>query len=317
MAADGSAATAAVDSGAVAGGVVEGCDSDTTAGGTLVKAASGDSKAVSVGVPDVILLVAACRCGSEAASGPGRANSDKDTSRMAQSPDMHVVDYAFAAIAISQILLVGLYCLPLVLPDRVSIMRLFVHPSVMMLASWENLFIEPVRRWRAGRTCSLFLHYIKPFNDRFDLFHNWLLGWRSNGEPRVRDSRESATGAAASPGSDVGMDTHKPIGALGDGDNFGYANPPLSGLRLTVRKPRGAVVSLLLSGICSCRDVGAAAGALTSHHCLWYSGRRVTPSDEPFRHLLQQGALILELTTSIRGGVPGSVVPSTSTFCST
>jgi hypothetical protein len=202
-----------------------------------------------VGVPNVILLVAAYRCGSEAASGPGLANSDKDTLRMAKSPYMHVVEDAFAAIAIFQILLVGLYCLPLVLPDRVSIMSLFVHPSVMKLASWENLFIESVHRWRAGRTCSLFLHYIKPFYDRFDLFHNWLLGWRSNGEPRVRDSRESKYGAAASPapGSDVGMATHEPIGALGDGDNFGHANPPLSGLSLTVCKPRRAVVSLLLS----------------------------------------------------------------------
>jgi hypothetical protein len=45
----------------------------------------------------------------------------------------------------------------------------------MKLASWENLFIEPVHRWRA--TCSLFLHYIKPFYDRFDQFHNWLLAW--------------------------------------------------------------------------------------------------------------------------------------------
>ncbi len=204
--------------------------------------------------------MAACRCGSEAASGPGRAYSDKDTSRMAKNPNIHVVDDAFAAIAIFQILLVGLYCLPLVVQDRVSIMRLFVHPSVMKLASWENLFIEPFHRWRAGRTCSLFLHNIKPFYDRFDLFHNWLLGWRSNGEPRVRISRESESGAAASPGSDVGMATHEPIGVLEDGDHFGHANPPLSGISLTVRKPRGTVVSLLLSGICSCRDVCAAAG---------------------------------------------------------
>jgi hypothetical protein len=69
---------------------------------------------------------------------------------MAKSHEMHIIDDAFAAVAIFQILLVGLYCLPLVLPDRVSIMKLFVHPSVMKLASWENLFIEPVHRWRAG-----------------------------------------------------------------------------------------------------------------------------------------------------------------------
>ena len=202
------------------------------------------------------------RVGSSSRPGPGRADSEEISSRMAKSHEMHIIDDAFAAVAIFQILLVGLYCLPLVLPDRVSIMKLFVHPSVMKLASWENLFIEPVHRWRAGRTCSLFLHYIKPFYDRFDLFHNWLLGWRSNGEPRVRDSRESKYGAAASPapGSDVGMATHEPIGVLEDGDHFGHANLPLSGISLTVRKPRGTVVSLLLSGICSCLDLCCSRG---------------------------------------------------------
>ena len=96
---------------------------------------------------------------------------------MAKSHEMHIIDDAFAAIAIFQILLVGLYCLPLFLPDRVSIMRQFVHTSVMKLASWENLFIEPVHRWRAGRNFRCILHYIKPFYGRFDLFHNWLLAW--------------------------------------------------------------------------------------------------------------------------------------------
>ena len=112
------------------------------------------------------------RVGSSSRPGSGRLGRD-----LSKSHEMHIIDDAFAAVAIFQILLVGLYCLPLVLPDRVSIVKLFVHPSVMKLASWENLFIEPVHRWRAGRTCSLLLHYIKPFYDLFDLFHNWLLAW--------------------------------------------------------------------------------------------------------------------------------------------
>ena len=299
-AADGCSATAAaaVDS-AVANGEVDGCDSDTMAGGTVIKAASSDSQAVSVNVSDVTWSAAAW-CGSEAAPGPGRADSDEINSRMAKSHEMHIIDDAFAAIAIFQILLVGLYCLPLVLPDRVSIMKLFVHPSVMKLASWENLFIEPVHRWRAGRTCSFFLHYIKPFYDRFDLFHNWLMDWRLKGELSVSDPREF--GSAASLSSEVRMATLEPTGALDVRDNFGSAY--LSRLSLTVRKSSGTVVSLPLPEICSCRDVCAAAGALIPYHCLWYYGRRVTPSDEPFRSLLQPGVLLLELTTSLRGGVP-------------
>ena len=290
MAANGLAT--AVDSDAVADGVVDGCDSDITTGGTVVKAVSSDSKAVSVGVSVVTWSEAACRCGSAAAPGPVRADSEEISSRMAKSHEMHIIDDAFAAVAIFQILLVGLYCLPLVLPDRVSIMKLFVHPSVMKLASWENLFIEPVHRWRAGRTCSLFLHYIKPFYDRFDLFHNWLLAWRSEGELRVRDPR------SASLSSDVGMTTHEPTGSLGGGDNCGHAYPSLSKLSLTVRKSSGRVMFLILPGICSCRDVCTAAGALAPYHCLWYDGRLVPQSDEPFQQLPQQGDLLLELMTS-------------------
>jgi hypothetical protein len=71
MAANGSVMATAVDSDAVADGVVDRCDSDITTGGTVVKAVSSDSKAVSVGVSDVTWSEAACRCGSAAA--PGRA----------------------------------------------------------------------------------------------------------------------------------------------------------------------------------------------------------------------------------------------------
>ena len=64
MAADRSVTAAAIDSDTVAGGdaawwkVVTLTVTDTMAGVALVKAASGDSKAVSVGVSDVIWLVA-------------------------------------------------------------------------------------------------------------------------------------------------------------------------------------------------------------------------------------------------------------------
>ena len=50
MAADGSATEAAGDSDAVADGGVEECDSDTTAGGTVIKAARSDSEVVAVGL---------------------------------------------------------------------------------------------------------------------------------------------------------------------------------------------------------------------------------------------------------------------------
>ena len=73
MAANGSVTAATVDS-ADRDGVVDGCDSDITTGGTVVKAASSDSKAVSVGVSDVTWSEAACRCGSAAAPGPGLAD---------------------------------------------------------------------------------------------------------------------------------------------------------------------------------------------------------------------------------------------------
>jgi len=174
MAANGSAAaTMAVDS----DGVADGCDSDTAAGGTMIKAASSDSKAVSMNVSDVTWSATAW-CGSEIAPGPGRADSDEINSRMAKSHEMHIIDDAFAVIGIFQILLVGLYCLPLVLPDRVSIMRLF-HPGVMKLASWENLFIEPFHR-------------------------SWLIDWMSKvPELSARDPRESVSGSAASLRSEV------------------------------------------------------------------------------------------------------------------
>jgi hypothetical protein len=77
MAANGSVMATAVDSDAVADGVVDRCDSDITTGGTVVKAVSSDSKAVSVGVSDVTWSEAACRCGSAAAPGPGRADSEE------------------------------------------------------------------------------------------------------------------------------------------------------------------------------------------------------------------------------------------------
>ena len=84
-----------------------------------------------------------------------------------------VVQRPSEVFALSQILLVGLYCLPLVLPSRVS-------PTVSL--TWENMFIiEFVHRWRSEGSClpisSLLLHYIKSFYYRFRLFHNWLLAW--------------------------------------------------------------------------------------------------------------------------------------------
>ena len=129
------------------------------------------------------------------------------------------------------------------------------------------------------------------------------MDWRSKGEQRVGDPRESESGSAASLISEVGMATLAPTEALGGGDNFEHAY--LSRLRLTVCKSGGTVVSLLLPDTCSCRDVCAVAGALTPYHCLWYDGRRVTPSDEHFLPLLRPGVLLLELTKSLRGGVPG------------
>ena len=78
----------------------------------------------------------------------------------------------FVMCALFQILLVGLYCLPLVLPSRVS-------PTVSL--TWENMFIiEFVHRWRSEFCCSLrslLLHHIKSFYYRFRLFQNWLLAW--------------------------------------------------------------------------------------------------------------------------------------------
>ena len=90
----------------------------------------------------------------------------------------------------------GLHCLPLVLPERVSIVRWLIHASVMKLASWENMFsIDIFHRWRAGRICSLFLHCITPTYDRFGWFHNWHLNWGSKVQQRVSDSRDSESGA--------------------------------------------------------------------------------------------------------------------------
>ena len=104
-----------------------------------------------------------------------------------------------AVLAFVQILLlVGFYCLPLVLPTRVSISSLVHLPSVMKLASWKGLFIKLVHRWQAGRTeirrnteirrisfrnfqfgrtWSCFRNCIKSHDKRFHSFDDWLLAW--------------------------------------------------------------------------------------------------------------------------------------------
>ena len=99
--------------------------------------------------------------------GSGWADSDGAQIFLKMDNGQHnrITDCVFALLAIFQILVVGLYCLPLVLPDRVLSMS---QPSIMMRHYASTQF---------QRTCASFLHYFASFFDRFHLFRNWLLAW--------------------------------------------------------------------------------------------------------------------------------------------
>jgi hypothetical protein len=101
------------------------------------------------------------------AFGSGWADSDgaQFLVAMENGHDNRIADCVFALLAIFQILVVGLYCLPLVLPDRVLSMS---QPSIMKRHYASTQF---------QRTCASFLHYFASFFDRFHLFRNWLLAW--------------------------------------------------------------------------------------------------------------------------------------------
>ena len=117
------------------------CDSNSMAESYLLDAS----------LDEVCRVKAIGRNGPVATSGMGRADSEEFQGMAI--PRMS----AFEVVVFFQILLVELYCLPLVLPSRVS-------PTVSL--TWEKMFfIKFFHRWRSKRSCllisSLLLHYIK------------------------------------------------------------------------------------------------------------------------------------------------------------
>jgi hypothetical protein len=79
-------------------------------------------------------------------------------------------DCTFALLAIFLILVVGMYCLPLVLPDRVLKVCIMRRPR-----------IAGVKRYCAPtqfqKPCASFLQNLDSFFDRFHLYYNLLLSW--------------------------------------------------------------------------------------------------------------------------------------------
>jgi hypothetical protein len=102
--------------------------------------------------------------------GSGRADSDgaQNFLKMENGQKPRFADCAFALLAIFLILVVGLYCLPLVLPDRVLKVCIMRRPSIVKRYYASTQYQKP---------CASFLQNLDSFFDRVHLYCNWLLAW--------------------------------------------------------------------------------------------------------------------------------------------